>query len=73
MATATDEMLKFLDELRLSGVTNMFGATPYLEKEFPELTHEEARKVLTHWLETYSERHPRATGQDSGLETRQEQ
>ena len=29
-----DEHLEFLDELRESGVTNMFGASPYLQKVY---------------------------------------
>lgn len=56
--TITDEMLEFLDDLRDSGETNMFGAAPYLREEFPHLDREGARKVLTHWMETFSERHP---------------
>jgi uncharacterized protein YciI len=52
----TDEHLEYLDELRESGVTNMFGAAPYVEDEF-ELTREQARRVLTYWMHTFSERH----------------
>lgn len=57
--TVTDEMLEFLDDLRDSGETNMFGASPYLREEFPHLDREGARKVLSRWMETFSERHPR--------------
>lgn len=53
----TEEHLEYLDDLRESGVTNMFGATPYLMAEFPELSKQEARKVLTYWMETFSTRH----------------
>jgi hypothetical protein len=53
----TEEMLEFLDDLRESGVTNMFGARPYVEREFPELTTEQAKKVLIYWMESFSERH----------------
>jgi hypothetical protein len=53
----TDEHLEYLDELRESGETNMFGARPYLLEEFPELTKEEAGKVLTYWMHTFSDRH----------------
>lgn len=52
------EYLEYLDNLRESGVTNMFGAGPYLQREFPELSLEKARSVVTHWMETFSERHP---------------
>jgi len=37
---------EFLGELRDSGITNMFGARPYLLEEFPELSSEEAQKIL---------------------------
>ena len=53
-----ERMLSFLDALRESGSTNMFGATPYVQQMFPELSKNEARKVLTYWMETFSDRHP---------------
>ena len=46
---------EFLDDLRDSGVTNMFGATPYLEREF-DLTQKEAKGILVDWMETFSKR-----------------
>jgi len=54
----TDEHLEYLDELRESGNTNMFGARPYVRHEFPELSDKEASAVLTYWMATFSERHP---------------
>ena len=54
-----ERMLSFLDALRESGSTNMFGATPYVQQMFPELSKNEARKVLTYWMETFSDRHPK--------------
>jgi len=45
----------FLDELRESGITNMFGAIPYLEKQF-NLNKELAREVLKDWMETFEDR-----------------
>lgn len=54
----TQEHLEFLDELRESGVTNMLGAPPYLEEEFTELDYDQSKKVVIHWMETFSERHP---------------
>jgi len=54
----TNEHLEFLDELRESGATNMFGAVPYLQKAFPYLAKDEAREILIHWMETFGERHP---------------
>lgn len=51
----------YLDELRESGVTNMFGAAPYLEDEF-DLDRKEAKAVLVEWMRTFNERHPEQTG-----------
>ena len=55
----TEEHLVYLDRLRESGVTNMFGAAPFILDQFPELTEKEAKQVLTYWMETFGERHPR--------------
>lgn len=44
---------EYLDKLRDSGVTNMFGAAPYLTREFAELDIHEARTVLGAWGETF--------------------
>ena len=52
------EYLEYLDDLRESGDTNMFGATPYLTREFPELDEARAREVLGHWMRTFADRHP---------------
>lgn len=52
-----DEHLEYLDELRESGATNMFGARPYLMEEFPELDDRQAAAILSYWMETFSERH----------------
>jgi len=48
----TKDQKEYLDSLRDSGVTNMFGATPYLMEEF-DLTKEQTRKVLTEWMQNY--------------------
>lgn len=52
----TEEHLIFLDNLRESGATNMFGATPYIENEFPELSRKEAKDLLLYWMDSFSER-----------------
>ena len=41
----------YLDELRDSGVTNMFGAVPYLQEEFG-LDKKEARDILLTWMKS---------------------
>jgi len=43
----------YLENLRQSGATNMFGATPYLEQA-RGLSKGEAMKVLSSWMENYS-------------------
>jgi len=48
------DMHTFLNDLRDSGVTNMFGAAPYLQKEFG-LEKGEARQVLANWMQSFSE------------------
>ena len=48
----TQEYFDFLEDLRLSGRTNMFGASPYLEKEFG-LSPKKAKEVLVEWMKTY--------------------
>ena len=50
----TQEQRQYLNELRRSGVTNMFGAGACLEHEFG-LTKKEAGDVLVEWMRTFSE------------------
>jgi hypothetical protein len=45
------EYVMFLDDLRASGKTNMFGAGPYLREEFG-LSRDEGDKVLSAWFKT---------------------
>ena len=49
--------LEFLDELREDGITNMYGAVPYLIKEYPELDDTTAGKILSYWMMTFPKRH----------------
>lgn len=46
------EFFKYLDDLRESGVTNMFGAARYLEKDF-DLTRTHATGIALLWMETF--------------------
>jgi hypothetical protein len=50
--TELAEFFEYLDELRESGATNMFGAAPYLTEEF-DMNVRASRSVLTQWMETY--------------------
>jgi hypothetical protein len=48
----TQEHSDYLIELRDSGATNMWGASPYLEARFG-LTSKEAGEVLVAWIKTF--------------------
>lgn len=48
-----EEHLVFLDKLRRSGITNMYGAGPYLQNTFSELTRGESHEILAYWMETF--------------------
>jgi hypothetical protein len=51
-----DDHLEYLDDLRESGATSMFGARPWLAKAFG-LDSETAGKYLAYWMRTFGERH----------------
>ena len=46
----------YLDELRDSGLINMFGAAKFLAREFPELNDGQAVSVLHCWMESHAQR-----------------
>ena len=46
------EYRQFLNQLRRSGVTNMYGASPYIAEAF-DLSSSDARKVLGLWMEAF--------------------
>jgi len=48
-----DEFI-FLENLRQSGITNMYGAAPYLAKAFG-ISLVSSRKILIIWMDNYSE------------------
>lgn len=47
-----DEYDIYLEGLRRSGATNMYGASRYLEYEF-SLDKYEAREILASWMKNY--------------------
>ena len=47
-----DEHKEYLDDLRESGITNMFGASPYLADAFG-LDDKEAREILSEWMKSF--------------------
>lgn len=50
----TNEYWLYLEDLRRSGVTNMYGAVPYLMNAFPELSRGEACTILSEWMKEYN-------------------
>jgi len=48
------EMFDFLNDLRTSGVTNMFAAGPYLTTRF-DVDRNEANIVLSKWIHNFNE------------------
>jgi len=48
------EVMEYLNFLRESGATNMFGATPYVIEEFG-LDKSEARRILSLWMKNFNE------------------
>jgi hypothetical protein len=60
-----NEVFEYLDGLRETGVTNMFGATPYLVEQFG-FDRTEAQRWLVEWMHTFGERHPRRSRTEDG-------
>ena len=52
-----DKHLTYLDNLRESGATNMFGAGAYLQERFA-MSRKDANEILTYWMTTFEQRHP---------------
>ena len=50
-----EEVMTYLDNLRESGVTNMYGAGPYLQMQFG-VPRAQGVELLVEWMNTYSER-----------------
>jgi len=50
------EEFEYLDMLRESGETNMWGAGTYLKSEFG-MDGKSARSILGLWMDTFEERH----------------
>lgn len=47
-----NDVKEFLNNLRESGKTNMFGATPFIQQKFG-FRHKEASDCLLYWMETF--------------------
>ncbi len=48
-----DEHLVFLDALRKSGATNMYGAGSWLRDEFETLSKKDSHLILSYWMQTF--------------------
>ena len=53
MSNVREEFI-YLNRLRESGETNMYGASPYLQEQF-FVNRREASKILTDWMAWVSE------------------
>ena len=53
-----DEVFEYLDDLRESGVTNMYGAPAYVMREFG-VDQDKAIAFTSEWMRTFRQRHPR--------------
>jgi hypothetical protein len=47
---------EYLDDLRASGVTKMFGAPAYVQRDFA-LSTNEARHICSLWMQTFTHEH----------------
>ena len=57
MMELTKEHKQFLEKLRRSGTTNMYGAAPYLRAKFG-MNKPESYEVLARWMQTYDREDP---------------
>lgn len=48
------EIFDYLNDLRESGITNMFGAGPYVSREFGIDKHR-ARNIVSKWMDNFNE------------------
>lgn len=53
MARTSNKYWLYLESLRKSGITNMYGAAPFLMKAFG-LEREEAKNILADWMKNYN-------------------
>ena len=56
-----EEVNVYLDRLRASGVTNMFGAPAYMMRKFG-MDKQTAFTMWEEWARTFSQRHPVRAG-----------
>ena len=49
-----EEHFEYLEQLRQSGITNMWGAAPYLQLTFM-ISYDDATEILLYWIRHYDE------------------
>ena len=54
-----DEVNMYLDMLRESGATNMYGAAVYIQAQF-NIDRKTANKMLFEWMRTFADRRAQA-------------
>ena len=50
-----EEYYQMLENIRQSGITNMFGAAPVLREFCPELSRSQSKEILCNWIHNYTE------------------
>jgi hypothetical protein len=48
-------VFKYLFEIQESGITNMFGAIPYIRRKFNGMDDEECKVMLSRWMTEWEE------------------
>lgn len=48
-----NDLFDYLDMLRLSAVTNMLGAVPYLMQYDSDITHKTGQLILKGWMDSF--------------------
>lgn len=51
-----EKVFSYLDTLRESGVTNMYGARPYVQERFG-FDKTKSGELLSKWMKTFEQRH----------------
>ena len=54
-----DRVFRYLSGLQESGITNMFGAGPYVKQEFPDLSKSQVKEVVSEWMKNRKAIHKR--------------
>ena len=49
-----ESAFNYLDILCETGATNMYGATPYLIEDNPDLTRGQAKEILIGWMKSFN-------------------